>query len=266
MPRIPRFTTSPKLFAALLPALLLGSAAAQTAPAAPQEKTAEPKSQFSRPSRNYDLDPVKVFRLSVGAEPNYENEILTGLRLILNPSVKLYLIPSTNTMVVRGTPEDLALAQQLLDDTDKPKTAYKLTYTIVESDSGKRLGVQHFTLAMISGARTTLKSGSKVPVATGSYSTSGASAQTQFTYLDVGLNFDATLDEGSNGVRLRSKVEQSSATEDKTIAGVQEPVVRQAVLDDSLILVPGKSVTLGALDVAGSTRHLDIEVLLEVAK
>ena len=223
-----------------------------------------PAAASGRPT--HDLDPVKTFYLKANVGPNDANEILTGLRLILSPYVKLYLVPSLNAIVIRATPEDLALAQQVLNDIDKPKTAYKLTYTILESDSGKRIGVQHFTLSLVPGARTTLKSGSKVPVATGSYSTAGASTQTQFTYLDIGLNFDATIDEGSNGVRLRSKVEESSASEDKLIAGVQEPLVRQMVLDDALILTPGKSVTLGSLDVAGSTRHLDVDVLLELAK
>mgnify|MGYP000476360394 CR=1 FL=1 len=45
------------------------------------------------------------------------------------------------------------------------------TYTITELDGGKRVGVQHFALALVPGGRTTLKNGSKVPVATGSFST-----------------------------------------------------------------------------------------------
>jgi hypothetical protein len=59
----------------------------------------------------------------------------------------------------------------------------------------------------VTGLRTTLKQGSKVPVVTGTYNPGGPSAQNQMTYVDVGMNFDATLDEFANGVRLRSKVE-----------------------------------------------------------
>jgi hypothetical protein len=122
-------------------------------------------------------------------------------------------------------------------------------------------------MVLVSGQRTTMKQGSKIPVATGTVSENGSpSTQTQFTYLDIGLNFDATLDESVNGVRLRSKAEQSSLGADKTIAGVTEPVVRQTVLEGTSILTPGKPLILGSLDIPDSTRRLDIEVVMDVVK
>ena len=169
--------------------------------------------------------------------------------------------------MLRCDEAQLLLADQIVHELDKPKPNYRLTYTVVESENGKRIGVQHFAMAMIPGARTTLKDGSKVPVATGSYNSGGTSgAQTQFTYLDVGLNFDATLTEGAGGLLLKSNVEQSASAEDRTIAGVTEPIIRQAVLAGSSTLQVGKPLTLGSLDVAASTRHLDVEVLLELVK
>jgi hypothetical protein len=83
------------------------------------------------------------------------------------------------------------------------------------------------------------------------------------TYLDVGMNFDATLDEFANGVRLRSKVEQSSIAEEKSSVGAQDPIVRQTVMEGTSFLAPGKPLILGSLDIPGSTRHLDIEVVME---
>jgi hypothetical protein len=47
------------------------------------------------------------------------------------------------------------------------------------------------------------------------------------TYVDVGMNFDATLDEFANGVRLNSKVEQLSVADEKSGAGAQDPIIRQ---------------------------------------
>ena len=65
-------------------------------------------------------------------------------------------------------------------------------------DDGRRVGTQHFSMVLVSNQRTTMKQGSKIPIATGTFSETGsASTQTQFTYLDVGLNFDATLDDPS---------------------------------------------------------------------
>jgi hypothetical protein len=214
-------------------------------------------------NRSANLDPFKTFYLKAGSGANDGNEILTALRLMLDPSTKIYLDTSLNAIIVRGTPENLLTAQKILDDIDRPKKVYRLTYTITELDGGKRVGVQHFALALVPGGRTTLKNGSKVPVATGSFSTNNSSQQTQFTYLDVGLNFDASLDEASNGFKLKSKVEQSSATEEKLISGVQEPLIRQSVLEGTSFLTTGKPLMLGSLDIAGSTRHLDVEVTVE---
>ena len=241
-----------------------GASAQNPAPATPDSSSAKPEAKASSDRyRNTSLDPYKTFYLKTGSGVNDANEILTALRLILDPGTKLYLMPSTNALVIRGTPADLALAEKLLADLDRARRDYRLTYTITELDAGKRIGVQHFALAIVSGGRTTLKNGSKVPVATGSYNSGTSTQQTQFTYLDVGLNFDASLDESSNGYRLRSKVEQSTATEEKLISGVQEPLIRQSVLESTSILTVGKPLMLGSIDIAGSTRHLDVEVQLE---
>jgi hypothetical protein len=48
-----------------------------------------------------------------------------------------------------------------------------------------------------------------------------------------------------------------------TIANVQEPVIRQSVLEGTSVITPGKPLNLGAIDFTGSTRHMDIEVVAE---
>jgi hypothetical protein len=98
-----------------------------------------------------------------------------------------------------------------------------------------------------------------VPIVTGTSATS----KTEVTYVDLGLNIDASLDESASGVRLRTKVERSSIAEEKA-TGVDDPVIRQMVIEGTAILTPGKQVTLGSLDIPGSTRHLEVEVVLEV--
>ena len=118
-------------------------------------------------------------------------------------------------------------------------------------------------MVVVEGGRTTMKNGSKIPIATGSTDSANSHINTQFTYVDVGLNIDASLDGVGAGARLRSKIEQSSAVESKSIAGVVEPVIRQNVTEGTAMLMPGKSMTLGSLDITGSTRHLDIEVVME---
>jgi len=216
---------------------------------------------------------VRTFYLNNVTQASDANEIQTALRNLLPANIKIYLVPSQNAIVMQATPEQLMLAQRLLNDLDRPKKTYRLTYTVTEMDAGKPIGTQHFAMIVVSGQNTTLKQGSKVPIATGTYSpgSSGANAgatglQTQFTYLDVGMNFDATLDEFVNGVRLRSNVEQSSIAEERSGVGPQDPIVRQTSLKGASFLTPGKPLMLGSVDIPGSTRHLDVEVVMEMVK
>ena len=210
---------------------------------------------------------TQVFYLNNISTANEAVEVITAIRNLLDPRDKIYLVQAQNALFVQAPPDHIALAKKVIDDLDHPRKTYRLTYTITEVDDGKRTGTQHYSMVLVSGQQTVMKQGSKIPVATGTVTENGSpSTQTQFTYLDVGLNFNATLDESVNGVRLRSKAEQSSLGTDKTIAGIQEPVVRQTVLEGTSILTPGKPLILGSLDIPDSTRRLDIEVVMDVVK
>jgi len=212
-------------------------------------------------------NPTQVFYLTNISSGIEADQIVTAVRNMLDPHDKIFLVQAQSALFIQGPPDQLVLAKKLIDDLDRAKRTFRLTYTITEVDDGKRVGTQHFSMVLVSGQQTTMKQGSKIPIATGTTSESGStSTQTQFTYLDVGLNFNATLDESVNGVRLRSKAEQSSLGADKSIAGITEPVVRQTVLEGTSILTPGKPLILGSLDLPDSTRRLDIEVVMEVVK
>ena len=208
---------------------------------------------------------VRVFYLSSVTQVNDANEILTTIRNIIDPGVRIYLMLSENAITVRGNAEQMAMVERLLKELDRPKKTFRLIYTVTETDGGKKIGVQHFAMVLAPGGRTVMKQGSRIPVATGSVDTTAAGpTKTQFTYLDVGLNVDASIDGYSDGVRLRTKVEQSSVAETHaTVVGVEEPVIRQTVLEGTTILTQGKPVVLGSADVTGSTRHLEVEVVLE---
>jgi hypothetical protein len=190
------------------------------------------------------------------------NEIVTDLRNML-PNARAYYVASQAAISLRASPEDVALAQKILSDLDKTKKIYRLTYTMTDKDGGKTIGVQHFSFIIASGSRTDFKQGSRVPVAT--RSTSGNVAA-DMTYLDVGQEIDASLDGYLDGVRLRTKVVQSSVAEDRSAVGPQDPVIRQITLEGTSTLVQGKPLVLGSLDVPGSTRHQEVEVVSELVR
>jgi type II secretory pathway component GspD/PulD (secretin) len=209
--------------------------------------------------------PIQTFYLTNVSQPKDAGELTTALRNLLDPHDKIYLVESENAVVVQGPPEQIALARTLLNDLDRPKKTYRLTYTITDTDGGKRVGTQHFSMIVVTGQRTSLKQGDKVPVATG-YHGGGNEVKTDMTYVDVGMNFDATLDEFANGVRLNSKVEQLSVADEKSGAGAQDPIIRQTVIQSTSFLTAGKPLILGSLDIPGNTRHVDIEVVMDLVK
>lgn len=274
----------------LLPALLAFTFAALPLSLCAQEKTADTSSETPvtehRASKPYDpaitdcrkqsnrtqvtdctvaRSQTRTIFLTNATHQNDANEILIAVRNTFEPSLKIYLIASKNAISITSYPEELDRIQAFIKTLDIPRPEYRLTYTLTDFDGDKRVGTQHFSMVVVSGQRMTFKQGSKIPVATGKYDDGKASGgTTQFTYLDVGMNFDATVTEAAGGVSLDSKVEQSSAAPDPvTIAGVNEPIIRQSVFQGSSLLSPGKPVILGSADIAGSTHHLDITVLME---
>lgn len=210
---------------------------------------------------------TRTFYLSNTNTSNVINQegadLLTAMRNILSACDKIYLVSSQSAIVMQASASELELAARLIADLDRPHKSYRLLYSITELDAGKEVATHHVAMVVVTGQRTTLKEGDKVPVATGTSANDKGAAQTQLTYIDVGLNFDATLDEVANGIRLQSKVEKSSVGASNTIAGVQEPVVRQSVLQGTAFLTLNKPTMLGSIDIPNSTRHLDIDVLIE---
>jgi type II secretory pathway component GspD/PulD (secretin) len=235
-------------------------AAAQGTPAQPD--SAAKMSRTERADRRLTA-PVTAFYLKNVSQPNDGNEILTGLRLMLDPGIKVYLVVSQNTILMQALPEEIAVAGKLIDELDKPRRKFRLTYIVVEMDGGKTVGTERYTLALLDGQRVTLKQGSKIPVQTGRYEKSSEAVEAQMTYLDVGVNFDSTVTATAEGGMLRSKVEQSAVMLEDKASLPRHPVVRQVVMEGASMLTEGKTTPLGILDVPGSTRRLEIEALLE---
>ena len=216
------------------------------------------------PEVPYDNNPIQVFHLNNVAQGNDANEVMVTVRNLLDPRCKLILIPSTSDIAVSAPTDQIARAGQLIAELDRPKKVYRLTFTLNESDAGKRLGVQHFGLITVTGQHTVLKQGDKIPVVTGYFSTDKVAQQDQVTYLDIGMNLDINLDEFAHGLRLRSIVEQSSVAPEPSSSKLpNDPIVRQSKIEGTSVLTPGKPLVIGSLDIVGSTRHVDIEVIAE---
>ena len=284
-------------------------------------------------TKHTDMDElaVQTFYLANSSQANDGNEILTGLRLLLDPSVKLYLVPSQNAIVMRGTADELLLAQKLINDFDRsrPEVVVDVAVLEVNRDKVRNLGItlpqsvgltpqlassttssstttpttgtgttpttntsnltlnnlahlnatdfavsitggtlnalltdsdtrilQNPRIRATDGQRATLKIGSKIPIATGSTTstlTTTALATTQFTYIDVGVNIDVTPTVHYNrDVTLKLKIEVSSQSGTVTIETVSEPIISQRVIEQVIQLQDGEPSIL-----AGIITHSD---------
>ena len=203
----------------------------------------------------------QTLHLSNSTGQHDANDIQTDLRNML-PRARMYFIKTGNAISIRGSAEDIALAQKILADIDRPQKTYRLTYTIGDGDTGH--AGQHLVVVVAEGNRTILKEGKRVPIVTGSFGT-GSDQNTQMQYQDVGLNLDASLEGSGDGLRLRTKIEETSVAEEKSNVGIQDPVLHQAVLDGESAVVMGKPIVLGSMELAGGKR-MEVSVIAEVMK
>jgi len=129
------------------------------------------------------------------------------------------------------------------------------TANFILTDTATKI-IQNPEIRSIDGQPAKLRIGSRVPIATGSFQAGvgvGTNAvnplvNTQFTYLDVGVNVDVTPHIHPNHeVSLKVSVEVSQVTGQATIGGIQQPIIGQNKLDHDIRLREGETQVLGGL-------------------
>ena len=103
--------------------------------------------------------------------------------------------------------------------------------------------------------KASMKIGSKIPIATGSYQTGAATAlvsslvNTQFQYQDVGVNIDVTPTvHYDRDITLKIKIEVTAQSGSVTISGVTEPILSQRVAEQTIRLREGEANILGGIN------------------
>lgn len=208
-------------------------------------------------------DMLHTLYLRNATQINDANELYTAVRQMLAPQTKTFFVPNQMAIEICADPEQVAMAEKMLTELDRPKQNYRVTYTVDEMDGTRRVGSQHFSMIVTPGQDSTLKQGSRIPVVTGSFNDKNSTQQSQMTYIDIGMNFTAAIDPTAQGIRLRTTVEQSSLAEEKSGVGPQDPVIRQAMFRGTSYLSAGKPLKLGTLDIPDTTRHLNLEATME---
>jgi general secretion pathway protein D len=280
-------------------------------------------------SKRAELDEqaVQTFYLSNAWQQNDLNDVQTALRNVL-PNAKVFGVASQNAIVMRATPDELLLAQKLVNDLDKarPEVVVDIAVLEVSKNWERNLGITWpssagvaivpptstnstttcptgstnctpsttsnnptlYNLAHLNSndfavtigsatanalltdnntkilqnpriraadqQKASLKIGSRIPIATGSYQTGAATAlvsslvNTQFQYQDVGVNIEVTPTvHFDRDVTLKVKIEVTAQSGSVTISGVTEPILSQRVAEQTIRLREGEANILGGI-------------------
>src|ERR1017187_5083705 len=267
-------------------------------------------------ARRKDLEQnvMKTFYLKNAATPADLQQAAGTLKGILDIS-HIQVTPELRSLTLRGTPDQMVLAQKLLGDIDKAKAEVMIDVMVMEvsrdklhtigtnpptsasvtlgpgtsstgtsgstSGTGSGLTLNSFTslnagdfqvsipgvnfsflatdsntkviqrpeIRAMDGEKATLKIGDRVPIATGSFQSGlGGSVNTQFQYLDVGVNIDITpYVHANHEVTLKMSLEISSVAGVQNIGGFNQPTIGQRRIEHEARLADGEVNLIGGI-------------------
>ena len=127
------------------------------------------------------------------------------------------------------------------------------TANLLMTDSDTKI-LQNPRIRATDAQKATMKIGSRIPIATGSYQTGAATAitsslvNTQFQYIDVGVQIEMTPTvHYDHDVTLKLKIEDSSESGTSTISGVTEPIIAQKTSEQTIRLKEGEASILSGI-------------------
>jgi len=164
-----------------------------------------------------------------------------------------------------------ALVPAAAQEKNNTPIVYKVEYRIRDgSDAASKSG-RRYTMLMDTTGRSTFKVGERVPVATGSFQSGPGGVgvnplvNTQFNYLDIGVNIDTNVKEQDGKVSLFSSMDISTIVEHKQQAGstvLSNPTVAQIRVIVSTQVTPGKPTLVASIDDPVTQHHFDVEAVV----
>jgi general secretion pathway protein D len=140
-----------------------------------------------------------------------------------------------------------------LNATDFQVTIPSANLSAVMSDTDTKL-IQNPQIRALDGQKASLKIGDRVPVATGSFQPGiggvgiNPLVNTQFQYLDVGVNIDITPHvHAGREITLKITMDISSVTNQANIGGISQPVIGQRKIEQEVRLKDGEANILGGM-------------------
>src|SRR6266567_3551212 len=149
-----------------------------------------------------------------------------------------------------------------LNATDFTVTINPATATALFNDSTTKI-IQNPQIRAVDGQKASLKIGDRVPVATGSFQPGiggvgiNPLVNTQFQYLDVGVNIDITPRvHAAREVTLKISMDISNVTGQSHIGGLSQPIIGQRKIEHEIRLKEGEVNLLGGMLEDSTTKSL----------
>src|SRR5437879_407612 len=149
-----------------------------------------------------------------------------------------------------------------LNATDFTVTINPATATALFNDSTTKI-IQNPQIRAVDGQKASLKIGDRVPVATGSFQPGiggvgiNPLVNTQFQYLDVGVNIDITPRvHAAREVTLKISMDISNVTGQSNIGGISQPIIGQRKIEHEIRLKEGEVNLLGGMLEDSTTKSL----------
>lgn len=138
--------------------------------------------------RDYEEQVMRTFYLSNTVQPQDLTEIVTGLRQLLDLK-RIQQLNSENAIVIRATPDQLALAGKFIQDIDKAKPEVVVQVSVIEArvDTARNLGIlpgQTASITVVPPGTTTTNSNSNNGAGTGTPNNSNIVSLRNLTHLN----------------------------------------------------------------------------------
>ena len=175
---------------------------------------------------------------------------------------------STSTTTTSTSPTQITLDNlRNLSGADYSATLPGATANAILTDDKTRI-IQDPEVRVSDGEKATLKIGERVPIATGSFQTGGVGVSaaatisplvnTQYQYIDVGVDVDVTPRVHPDGdVSMKLSIEVSSINSFENIGGIEQPVIGSKKVEHDIRLKNGEVSVLGGLIERTETKNLN---------
>lgn len=171
--------------------------------------------------------------------------------------MRLVVMPILAGLTIAAIP---ALSQEKRDSSNR--SIYRVEFNIRDAKDNVAAKTGRKYVLLVEGeGKSTMRVGARVPYASSTSQASPAGAvNTQFQYLDLGVNIDCRLRELANKIWLNADFDINSIVQfEKSAGAVPNPTISSARVNVTAELDAGKTALIASVDDPVVQRRLDVE-------